>query len=99
PAREFLVAQAQGDARAALNTLETAARHARHRPAPAAALPLFEAAAPQRRLHPRALDLPLLEEAAQQRALRYDKAGEEHYNIISAFIKSLRGGDPDAAPY
>ncbi|HYR96580.1 MAG TPA: replication-associated recombination protein A [Candidatus Binatus sp.] len=47
----------------------------------------------------RTLDLPLLEEAAQQRALRYDKGGEEHYNIISAFIKSLRGGDPDAAVY
>jgi len=47
----------------------------------------------------RALDLPLLEEAAQARALRYDKAGEEHYNVISAFIKSLRGGDPDAAVY
>ena len=40
-----------------------------------------------------------LEEAAQQRALRYDKAGEEHYNVISAFIKSMRGGDPDAAVY
>jgi putative ATPase len=47
----------------------------------------------------RELDLPLVEEAAQQRALRYDKAGEEHYNVISAFIKSLRGGDPDAAVY
>ena len=47
----------------------------------------------------RTLDLPLVEEAAQQRALRYDKAGEEHYNVISAFIKSLRGGDPDAAVY
>ena len=47
----------------------------------------------------RTLDLGLLEEAAQQRALRYDKAGEEHYNVISAFIKSLRGGDPDAAVY
>ncbi len=47
----------------------------------------------------RALDLPLVEEAAQRRALRYDKAGEEHYNVISAFIKSLRGGDPDAAVY
>jgi putative ATPase len=47
----------------------------------------------------RTLDLPLVEEAAQQRALRYDKAGEEHYNVISAFIKSLRGGDPDAALY
>jgi putative ATPase len=46
-----------------------------------------------------ALDLSLLEEAAQQRALRYDKGGEEHYNVISAFIKSLRGSDPDAAVY
>jgi putative ATPase len=47
----------------------------------------------------RTLDLPLLEEAAQQRALRYDKGGEEHYNVVSAFIKSLRGSDPDAAVY
>ena len=47
----------------------------------------------------RTLDLPLLEEAAQQRALRYDKTGDEHYNVVSAFIKSLRGGDPDAALY
>src|SRR5467141_290 len=47
----------------------------------------------------RTLDLGFLEEAAQQRALRYDKAGEEHYNVISAFIKSLRGSDPDAAVY
>ena len=47
----------------------------------------------------RTLDLPVVEEAAQQKALRYDKAGEEHYNVISAFIKSLRGSDPDAAVY
>ena len=47
----------------------------------------------------RTVELALCEEAAQQRALRYDKAGEEHYNVISAFIKSLRGGDPDAAVY
>ncbi|HXJ35055.1 MAG TPA: replication-associated recombination protein A [Candidatus Eisenbacteria bacterium] len=45
------------------------------------------------------LDLAIVEESAQQKALRYDKGGEEHYNIISAFIKSLRGGDPDAAVY
>ena len=38
-------------------------------------------------------------EALQSRALYYDKAGEEHYNLISAFIKSLRGSDPDAALY
>jgi putative ATPase len=47
----------------------------------------------------RTLDLALVEEAAQQKALRYDKAGEEHYNVISAFIKSMRGSDPDAAVY
>jgi putative ATPase len=38
-------------------------------------------------------------EAAQHKALLYDRAGEEHYNVISAFIKSLRGSDPDAALY
>ncbi len=41
----------------------------------------------------------LLEEAAQKRAILYDKKGEEHYNIISALHKSLRGGDPDASLY
>jgi putative ATPase len=40
-----------------------------------------------------------VEEATQHKALLYDKAGEEHYNVISAFIKSLRGSDPDAATY
>lgn len=45
------------------------------------------------------LDVALAEEAAQHKALLYDKGGEEHYNVISAFIKSLRGSDPDAAVY
>jgi putative ATPase len=45
------------------------------------------------------VDLACVEEAAQAKALLYDKAGEEHYNVISAFIKSLRGSDPDAALY
>jgi len=45
------------------------------------------------------IDLFLTEEAAQHKALLYDKGGEEHYNVISAFIKSLRGSDPDAAVY
>jgi putative ATPase len=39
------------------------------------------------------------EEALQQKTLLYDKAGDEHYNVISAFIKSMRGSDPDAALY
>src|SRR5258705_11053988 len=40
-----------------------------------------------------------IEEAFQRRQPKYDKGGEEHYNIISAFIKSVRGSDPDAAVY
>jgi putative ATPase len=39
------------------------------------------------------------EEALQHKTLLYDKAGEEHYNVVSAFIKSMRGSDPDAALY
>jgi putative ATPase len=41
----------------------------------------------------------VIEEAAQQRTLLYDKAGDEHYGVVSAFIKSMRGSDPDAAVY
>ena len=37
--------------------------------------------------------------AAAARRVLYDKAGEEHYNVVSAFIKSMRGSDPDAAVY
>jgi len=40
-----------------------------------------------------------LQVAVQRKPLQYDKAGEEHYNVISAFIKSLRGSDADAALY
>jgi putative ATPase len=76
----FLLEQAHGDARAALNLLETAADVAGNK---------------QESL----LTVALIEEAAQHRAVRYDKAGDEHYNVISAFIKSLRGSDPDAAVY
>lgn len=43
--------------------------------------------------------LPVIEECIQKRSLRYDKAGDNHYDTISAFIKSLRGSDPDAAIY
>jgi putative ATPase len=41
----------------------------------------------------------VLENAVQKKNILYDKAGEEHYNVISAFIKSVRGSDPDAALY
>lgn len=45
------------------------------------------------------ISLETAQEAMQQKALLYDKGGEEHYNVISAFIKSVRGSDPDAALY
>jgi len=47
----------------------------------------------------RRITLSVAQEAGQRRALLYDKAGEEHYNLISALHKSLRGSDPDASLY
>jgi putative ATPase len=47
----------------------------------------------------RRIPLEIAEESIQQRSLRFDKAGDNHYDIISAFIKSMRGSDPDAALY
>jgi putative ATPase len=47
----------------------------------------------------KSIELNHVQEALQKKPLQYDKAGEEHYNVISAFIKSLRGSDPDAALY
>jgi putative ATPase len=47
----------------------------------------------------RKINLKIAEETMQKKALVYDKGGEEHYNIISALHKSLRGSDPDAALY
>jgi len=66
-----------GDARIALNTLETSVRL----------------------LSGTVIDIKAVQEAIQQKPLLYDKGGEEHYNVISAFIKSLRGSDPNAALY
>ncbi|MDA2978586.1 MAG: replication-associated recombination protein A [Actinomycetota bacterium] len=45
------------------------------------------------------IDIDVVEEALQRRIIRYDRAGDRHYDVISAFIKSLRGSDPDAAVY
>jgi putative ATPase len=74
---------ANGDARVALNLLEFSV-----------------AAAPEdTATHVRTLDLPQLEQSIQRRALLYDKAGEQHYNLISALHKSMRNSDPDAAVY
>jgi len=47
----------------------------------------------------RYITLEVAEESIQQRALQYDKAGDEHYDTVSAFIKSVRGSAPDAALY
>jgi putative ATPase len=73
---------ANGDARAAYNTLELAVRAAR---------PNENAT--------RVITPELLEDVLQRKLLRYDKAGEEHYNLISALHKSVRNSDPDAALY
>ena len=73
----FLANYANGDARAALNLLENAAR-------------LYS---------DKRISVHYLRETLQSKHLRYDKTGEEHYNTISAFIKSMRASDADAALY
>lgn len=45
------------------------------------------------------LTLELVQKVFERKTIRYDRAGEQHYDIISAFIKSMRGSDPDAAIY
>jgi putative ATPase len=74
-----------GDARVALNILEAAA-----------AMAGVESATAEAPVRP---TLEEIESAAQQRILAYDRAGDGHYDTVSAFIKSLRGNDPDAALY
>jgi len=76
-ARDALVNLANGDARAALNTLEFAATLA----------------------NDGVITPETIAEALQRRATGYDKAGESHYDTISAFIKTIRGSDPDGALY
>ena len=76
-ASAFLAQYANGDARAALNLLENAAR-------------LYRVDS---------INVDALRETLQSKHLRYDKTGEEHYNTISAFIKSMRASDIDAALY
>ena len=81
-ARAHIVNLANGDARSALNALETAAGLA----------PADEEGVKQ-------ITVNIAEEAVQHRLLAYDKDGDNHYDVISAFIKSIRGSDPDAAVY
>ncbi|MBI1886045.1 MAG: hypothetical protein HYS09_07030, partial [Chloroflexi bacterium] len=101
----------RGDARVALNALELAASTAQPQP-PAPSRRSSGRSRPQPRPGDRPqprpgdrpqpvirIDLADIEEALQRPTLLYDKAGDYHYDIISAFIKSLRGSDPDAALY
>lgn len=74
----------EGDARTALTNLETASVYWQK---------------PENGKPSRGVGVDEVEAAVEQKFLRYDKSGEEHYNLISAFIKSLRGSDPDAAIY
>ncbi len=60
------------------------------------ALTTLEVAAAQSR---GVVDRQAVEEALQAKTLLYDKSGDEHFNVVSAFIKSMRGSDPDAAVY
>jgi putative ATPase len=82
-AEDSLVAVSNGDARVALNALELASDAA-------------PTSGPDGR---RPIDLADVREALQRRSLLYDRAGDQHYDTISAFIKSVRGSDPDAALY
>jgi putative ATPase len=75
--RAALLGLAGGDARQALNVLESAAVTANGAP----------------------IEAEDVAEAAQQRLLAYDRVGDQHYEAASAFIKSMRGNDPDAALY
>ncbi len=88
-----------GDARIALNALELAAAAARPEPIKGGASSVSVHPEPVEGRAVRRIALADIEEAMQQRTALYDKAGDYHYDIISAFIKSLRGSDPDAALY
>jgi putative ATPase len=79
-----IAAYSSGDARSAYNVLEVAASLARGRDGKEVGAEISD---------------DLVQDALQKRVLRYDKAGEEHYNLISALHKSVRNSDPDAALY
>jgi putative ATPase len=86
-ALSHLIRVADGDARMALNSLEIMAALCENQTG--------SSAKGQQRI----IAVADLERALEKKALTYDKSGEEHYNVISAFHKSLRGSDPDAALY
>ncbi|MGD9230872.1 MAG: replication-associated recombination protein A, partial [Desulfobacterales bacterium] len=86
-ALSHLIRIADGDARVALNGLESVAY-----------LVISEIDASKTE-SPVQITLQVLENALEKKPVLYDKSGEEHFNLISAFHKSLRGSDPDAAVY
>jgi putative ATPase len=83
-----LLEAARGDARVVLNALEAAAALSRS--------PLAEVAQAE---NGSVITITAVERAMQDRTLLYDRAGDMHYDIVSALIKSVRGSDPDAAVY
>ena len=91
-ARAAIARHANGDARVALNLLELAASVAATGASDTAAAAVPERAANR-------IDVEFLSDLIQKRALRYDKTGEEHFNVISALHKSMRNSDPDASVY
>jgi putative ATPase len=96
-ALEALAASVGGDARIALNALEAAAMSVEPSPRDGSPSPKSE-----RGLGGevgRRLTREVIEEALQHRTYLYDRQGDAHYDTISAFIKSLRGSDPDASLY
>ena len=86
-ALDYLAAAAEGDARTALNALEMAVDAAMQE----------RASGEGGGTGPAVVDLERARHAMQRRSPRYDRTGDEHYDTISAFIKSVRGSDPDAA--
>ena len=103
-----MAAFANGDARAAYNTLELCVRSAKKQPqdsrsktesGPAVGEIPRSARNDGQKEGVKKITVELLEEVLQKKLLRYDKAGEEHYNLISALHKSVRNSDPDAALY
>ena len=86
-ALSHLVRISDGDARTALNSLETAA---------SLITSMLKDPSIEKPIN---ITLQDIEHAMERKALLYDKSGEEHYNLISALHKSLRGSDPDAAAY
>jgi len=86
-ALSHMIRISDGDARMALSSLEIAA-----------SLILSERGGLKKKIE-KCITIKDVERAVQKKALIYDKSGEEHYNIISALHKSMRGSDPDAALY